>query len=450
MRRSKLFLALFFGAAVLPACSSDDSGGDGGSGGGTAGSGGTGGTAGGTGQPAEVTVDTFNIAMAGAFIPNAEERRQPLLEGIASSEADILCLQEVWEQQDKEAVIAATGVQYPHVVMFTHDPSTVVDDPTDQNGEVPTPPSEPACADSDLATKLDAVVACMVENCNTDPGNPDGYATSTACAQEKCLGEAEALLLGDAAHKRCYACAAVNLPSERFSDIASACKTELNADLAFNGQSSLMILSKYPLSDAKDWVLPGTYNRRIIASATATLDNGATLDVHCNHLTPIFSSVIYPYTGPYGEGATDAAGWEAEQYLQAGKLLAWVKQESGSSPAVILGDMNAGREYASASPPIMSEGAATLDLLETEFVHAVTPDYAPLCTYCDTNGNNDTDTPEWIDHIYMFNLDASSVLSSKRVYDDDVVPVDDGNGGTINVPLSDHYGMRAVISVPAP
>ena len=71
MRRSTLILALFVGAASLPACSSDDSGGDGGSGGGM---GGTGGTVGGTGQPAEVTVDTFNIAMAGAFIPNAAER----------------------------------------------------------------------------------------------------------------------------------------------------------------------------------------------------------------------------------------------------------------------------------------------------------------------------------------------------------------------------------------
>jgi len=49
----------------------------------------------------------------------------------------------------------------------------------------------------------------------------------------------------------------------------------------------------------------------------------------------------------------------------------------------------------------------------------------------------------WIDQILLDNFATDSVLSTARIFDQDVVPV----GGEM-VPLSDHYGMRSVISVP--
>ncbi|MFA9470010.1 MAG: hypothetical protein ACERNK_05530, partial [Deltaproteobacteria bacterium] len=58
-------------------------------------------------EPMEVTVDTFNVALAGAFIPFEEERREPIAAGIAASDADIICLQEVWDQADKDMIRAA-------------------------------------------------------------------------------------------------------------------------------------------------------------------------------------------------------------------------------------------------------------------------------------------------------------------------------------------------------
>jgi endonuclease/exonuclease/phosphatase family metal-dependent hydrolase len=387
--------------------------------------------------------------MAGAFIPNAAQRRQPLLDGIAASDADIICLQEVWEETDKEAVKAATAASHPHALWFAHDLDSLIDDPTDQNGDIPSPHTEPPCAAAELSSLLDEVMACMMDNCSTIPGSDQGQAISIDCAQEHCLAPAVPLLTGDAAHQRCYTCAAVNLPAETFADIHTQCTTEVNGGLAFRGQSSLVLLSKFPLSAEEELVVPGTFNRRMIATATATLPNGASLDLFCNHLTPIFDDFAYPYTGQYGDGKVGKDGWAAEQYLQGQKLIAYVEKHSGTRPALVLGDMNAGRAYDS-TRVIYAEGAATLDLLETVFLPALTPDYTPLCTYCDTNANNDTSLPSWIDHILMYNLQASAVRSTERVYDEDIVPVDDGEGGTVKVPLSDHYGLRAVIAVPDP
>jgi endonuclease/exonuclease/phosphatase family metal-dependent hydrolase len=225
--------------------------------------------------------------------------------------------------------------------------------------------------------------------------------------------------------------------------------TIVNQDLAFDGQNGVMILSRHPLKNVVNWVIPGTWNRRTILSATVELPNGGELDTYCNHLTPIFDVQpinTFPYTGQYGDGMTGAAGWQAEQELQAQKLIDYVNDNSGSRPAVILGDLNAGRAYP--ANDIVAEGVETLDMLELAFTPAYTTDYAPLCTFCSTNPvTNPTNDPDansvWIDHILLYNLASDSVVSTARVFDEDVVPVDE----TL-VPLSDHFGIRSVIVVP--
>ena len=49
-----------------------------------------------------------------------------------------------------------------------------------------------------------------------------------------------------------------------------------------------------------------------------------------------------------------------------------------------------------------------------------------------------------IDHILLYGLESSTVQSTARTFDENVVPVGEGE----LVPLSDHYGLRSVIRVP--
>ncbi|MGB8330162.1 MAG: hypothetical protein WCE62_08525, partial [Polyangiales bacterium] len=159
-----------------------------------------------------------------------------------------------------------------------------------------------------------------------------------------------------------------------------------------------------------------------------------------------------PYTGQYGDGMSGAAGWQAEQELQAQKLIDYVNDTSDGRPAVILGDLNAG--YAYPDEDIVAEGVPTLDILEAAFPPAYTAEYldAPLCTFCSSNpvtnpGGDPRATSGWIDHILLYNLATDSVQSTARVLDENVVPVETENGQML-VPLSDHYGLRSVIVVP--
>ena len=428
MMRSLVVLSIFILAAGCGESSGSNEGGGG---------------SGGTEPPAglAVAVDTFNVALAGAFIPHEAERRPDIAEAIAASDADIICLQEVWDQADKDMIRTAAVAAYPHSADFVNTLDTLIDDATDQDGQVPPAPTEAPCAGEPLTTQMNAAVDCLRDNCSTIPGDDDGQTTSEACAAAACAGVVLPLLTGSAEQQRCYACIATQLPTETFGDMRSRCPTVINQDLAFQGQNGVMILSRHPLKDAEELVIPGTWNRRTILSATAELTNGAELDVYCNHLTPIFTGPFFPYTGQY-------VGWQEEQELQAEKLINYVTDTSGDRQAVILGDLNAGHAYP--DQDIVAEGEATLTLLEASFEPAYTADYlaAPLCTFCSTNPvtNPDNDamaTSGWIDHILLGNLPSNSVRSTERVYDEDVVPV-----GDQTVPLSDHFGMRSVITVP--
>jgi len=176
----------------------------------------------------------------------------------------------------------------------------------------------------------------------------------------------------------------------------------VNQDLAFQGQNGVMVLSRYPLKDVENWVIPGTWNRRTILNATAELPDGAELDVYCNHLTPIFTSPFFPYTGQYGS-------WQAEQELQAEKLINRVTETSGDRPAVILGDLNAGHAYP--EQDIVAEGEPTLDLLEAVYDPAYTADYTPLCTFCSTNPVTNPDADPAETSSWILSMSRSMVLS---------------------------------------
>ncbi|MDZ4065121.1 MAG: endonuclease/exonuclease/phosphatase family protein, partial [Coriobacteriia bacterium] len=301
-------------------------------------------------------------------------------------------------------------------------------------------------------TLFNDVMQCLIDNCSTIPGSTDGKAVSATCAEESCFAQAAPLLTGGEDGRRCYGCAVTSLPEDSFGVIRDKCTTNPNASLAFDGQSGVMILSKYPLVGAQDWVLPGTWNRRVILRATAKLPNGVDLDVYCNHLTAVFFDIAFPYTGEYGQGEVGPEGWAAEQKLQVEKLIAYVSKHSAGRRAVVLGDFNTGHEYRVNDRMVMrAEGEEAISLLESHFEEALVPDYVPACTFCSSNPLTLL-TKEWesawVDHIFLQGIPKEAVISSMRTLEEEVVSVGvTGTAEELKVPVSDHYGMRTVVEL---
>jgi len=242
------------------------------------------------------------------------------------------------------------------------------------------------------------------------------------------------------------------MPDAKLADIRDACTTDPKAGLAFNGQSSLVLLSKHPLQSAEMKVIPGTWNRRIFMYAQAQLPEGKKLDVFCNHLSAVFYGDTFPYTGDYGNGEKGYKGWENEQLLQIQKLSAYVTQKAGTSPAVVLGDFNAGPAYKPNT--IEADGEAAYNALVALWPEAVPAGFEPICTFCTKGGNTlASGSPNsFIDHIFLSGIDKTAVLSAQRTFDQPTVPAPSDYAGGVSVDggpkmvhLSDHYGMRSVI-----
>lgn len=396
----------------------------------------------------ELTVDSYNVGLAGAFIPYETERRAAVAAAVAAMPSDIVCIQEVWRQEDKDAIIAAGRARFPHTYTARHDLNTAVTQeitPMCANGmTVPPAPTTPPCGDMAARTAFEAGIACLTRSCSTMPGSEMGQTTSTMCATTNCFAQVASLLTSSADGLRCYGCLAPQLPTETFANIRTACTTNARAGLAFGGQSGTMILSKHPLSDTETVVLPGTWNRRVITRATATLPNGARVGVYCNHLTPVFEGLAFPYTGRYGCGQTGRDGWVAEQTAQARELIAYVQRRDGAGRAIVLGDFNAGPSSRAGQPEIIETAPETYAILTAAFREALPSGYVPQCTFCPENALTDNTPPEWIDHIFLRGFAADAARRAERTFTTATVTV---TGRAQPVHVSDHYGMRAVISV---
>ena len=56
---------------------------------------------------------SFNVGLADTQVDYYSERKQPVIDAINKTEADVLCLQEVWKEDDLESFIASLSNKFP-------------------------------------------------------------------------------------------------------------------------------------------------------------------------------------------------------------------------------------------------------------------------------------------------------------------------------------------------
>lgn len=344
---------------------------------------------------------TFNAGLARNFVLYAEERVQAVVEAVAAVPADVLCLQEVWEEADFTAVIEGAKGTFPYAYM---------EDTFVENSGVP------ACTE-DETTPL---VECVYEFC-TD--NPD----LTGCVMDNCLDPFLAV------SKPCSDCLVANIGKPTVDEIAGACLTG-SASLVWDGRNGLVLLSKYPLNNLKHFELDFYIMNRSVLYATIG-EGDAMVHLFCTHLSTYLAEV--EYNGKYDS-------WEAEQAAQIGQILEFMDSEAADAPAVLMGDMNCSPEIA---PAIDGDNPENFQqYIDGGLQGPYLDGEAPECTWCAENTLTDADTKNRIlDHVLLDNFgDWTAEFQGERIVDEPVEIMIDGEAAMHSV--SDHFG--AVIAVP--
>ncbi|MBI4704113.1 MAG: hypothetical protein HY744_23640, partial [Deltaproteobacteria bacterium] len=142
----------------------------------------------------------------------------------------------------------------------------------------------------------------------------------------------------------------------------------------------------------------------------------------------------------------EQGSWEEEQAQQIDELLAYVDEKAGTTPAIIMGDMNTGPAGASFVGEVPANYAKFVKAgLHSPYVERA----AAQCTFCQTNplvaGAADDSQSVVIDHVLLRSF--AGVAMAERVLDQPIQV--ETCGKPIAAAYSDHYGVMVSLSWPS-
>jgi endonuclease/exonuclease/phosphatase family metal-dependent hydrolase len=360
----------------------------------------------GKGDAPAFTVATYNAGLATGFVEYADERMPLIGPAVAALDADVVCLEEVWTQEQVDAVLAATKAAFP----YSYHEVT--------KGEGGT--TAAACGESESGPLGD----CAKKKCGDKaPGE------LAKCVLDNCKPEFDAL------SPPCVTCVGANV-GKALQEILDACAKPGAAVWTYDGRNGLILLSKHPLSGTGFKRLDSYLIVRVVLHAVAAVPAAGNIDVFCTHTTADFGTEV-PYAGK-------EASWGDEQGKQLDAILGWMgEREDKGTPTVLLGDLNCGPAKGSVTA-VHPENFAKLAAAGMAVPYADAAE--PACTFCGTNPLLGDDRSEVIDHVAVAHPAAGTTYEPVRVLDP---PVTIQSGGRpVETRLSDHYGVKVRVVLP--
>lgn len=331
---------------------------------------------------AALSLLTFNAGMARGAVALAEERLEHVIDALAQTTADVVCLQEVWTDSDAQEILDGLDAIYPYGYR-----------------EKTTDTSSKSVPCSLWGTyKLDG---CVKDKCT-----PNGI-SAEECVTTSCASEYQAL------SESCRFCLAANTASPVWCAVWPGAH-----EFAWEGRNGLLLLSRKPIEAVKYTAFDTVLVKRGVITARI---QGTT--VSCTHLSSDLTTVPYP-TG------RRLRSWREEQAEQ-------VTQVQALSPtdrcAVLLGDLNTGP----AAATLAAEVAETYQALTTSAGFSE-PWADRRCTWCKDNPLAGSSTDRQLDHVMIRRCSGVSARYQRVL--DAAVEVTSGST-THTTRLSDHYGL---------
>jgi hypothetical protein len=415
-----------------------------------------------------IAVDTWEVYLCGAFAQFESARREPIYDAIEQRTSDLMCLTNVNRFSDQQGIAAAAKAHFPYA--YYPDPPAGLDtqptDPRSIDGGVPPSPEFPPCNGIDLAT-IDSIYACLAQHC-ASPAGMDASIQTTSCVQDACLGQLLGLFQKGEQQDSCFDCIIYHAMSdEPLAYGKTECTTDKRQPFTFDGATSEMILSHYPLADEAVFILPSTGFRRSVVYAAVQFED-QTIDFYCTSpVLPAGDSEL-PYVGNYGRDAVDDAGqqvengWEDEQDLQVKRTIAFVQANSKKTGhrVIIAGAWSSSTQVVGAQGQVLVSAydPEVMTALGAAFTPAEPAGFVPTCDFCPApenayNGeavNLDTET------TFLLGFPSNSTTDNSVWGTGNVVkvsppsipyePAPDGGWG----PLSDTFGREVQIIRPHP
>ena len=246
---------------------------------------------------------TFNASLTTGFNRDfpTSLRIDAVSSGIASIDADVMCLQEIYTQDEIDDVIAALRDPYS----AWKDAEIFYVDTREEIAEVP-------CGSP---TDLEAAAAlgqCFADNCSAEPD------FLSFCILESCGAQLQA------PSPTCQQCLATGSQvNNQLSDRIGECTSEAQGTLIFGGNDGTMLVSKKPMKN-KDSIIPDPWAIQY-SSLYAEIEG---VQVLCSHSA---KQIFAGYNGEYDS-------YEGQNFYETGLMMDLLNEKENGSPQVLLGD----------------------------------------------------------------------------------------------------------------
>ncbi|HTK04101.1 MAG TPA: endonuclease/exonuclease/phosphatase family protein [Candidatus Eisenbacteria bacterium] len=359
---------------------------------------------------ARLAVVTYNTGLGPGMVALSTPRAPHVAEAVASTDFDVLCLQEVWTAPDRDAIVTRLG--FPVDQVLTAD--------TFGRNDVP----EDRCAQGDL----DGIAACMNAECADAPDED-----ASLCALDKCQQPLVALYF---AKPHCLHCVAASA-GKSANDVENACLSHPVTRIQ-GGGNGIILASRWPLLDPETMPLPAGGANRVALFARVRVPGAGEVEIACTHLSAN-QDVPPPHSG-YDD-------WGLERDAQFRMISDRLAARAGGRPQLFVGDMNFG--VANGSYVRDNDRESWDQAVSLGFSSPAAEAQPPLCSSCgDNNLHGDSDHGSLIDHALLRDPSSCPALApagASRLYDaKETIAGHDGRA--VETDLSDHYGIRVVFT----
>jgi endonuclease/exonuclease/phosphatase family metal-dependent hydrolase len=262
------------------------------------------------------SVLTFNAALAPGLVSYSTPRKPNIIAGIRDfRDTDVICLQEVWKEEDARAVMGAIGRDADR---------TYWEDTSERNHAAGTYVCEKGLIEGKLGD-------CFREHC----AGPDvAIEDQSSCVAHHCRTIGTALLLVSAEGRRCLVCLGA-MAGHPVGEIIKTCEGPVGASRVHGGHNGVILSSRWPLRNRQTLHLEASGANRVALIATIDIPGRGPIEIACTHLTAPHGG-IPPFQTGY-------ATWHEEQAAQVRAISeALAMRASDGRAQLLVGDLNAG------------------------------------------------------------------------------------------------------------